>query len=125
MVNLQKTFSYFNQGMKPVVYSLKEGKGWKMEGYNISYNRNDLLKVNFWVFRLKIVRKNKNIVFCLLLLIRNMLMILLLLLLDFPILILICLNFWISFKGKLRKRVTFIIGDSQLQKQYQGTIAHL
>ena len=45
LVNLQKVFSYFSQGMKPVVYSLKDGKGWKMEGYNVSYNRNDLLKV--------------------------------------------------------------------------------
>lgn len=40
LVNLQKVFSYFSQGMKPTVYSLREGKGWKIEGNNISYHRN-------------------------------------------------------------------------------------
>jgi cytosolic carboxypeptidase protein 2/3 len=31
LVNLQKIFSFFSFGMKPLLYSLKEGKGWKME----------------------------------------------------------------------------------------------
>ena len=30
IVNLQKNFSYFGQGMKPAVYSAREGKVWKM-----------------------------------------------------------------------------------------------
>lgn len=58
LVNLQKIFSFFSQGMKPVVYSLREGKGWKMEGHNIGYYRGDLLKVTNAILRPKAALKD-------------------------------------------------------------------
>ena len=40
IVNLQKNFSYFGQGMKVAVFSIREKKGWRMQGSNISYFKN-------------------------------------------------------------------------------------
>jgi len=44
IVNLLKPDSNYNQGMKPLVYSVKEAEqsniGWYRDGYNIAYYQN-------------------------------------------------------------------------------------
>ena len=48
IVNIQKNFSYFGYGMRPVVFSLQKmaqlGTEWHYDGYNLVYQRNELLK---------------------------------------------------------------------------------
>lgn len=48
IVNIQKNFSFFGYGMRPVVFSLQKmaqsGTEWHYDGYNLVYQRNELLK---------------------------------------------------------------------------------
>jgi hypothetical protein len=48
IVNIQKNYSFFGYGMRPAVFSLQKAKHlsspWHYDGYNIVYQRNDLIK---------------------------------------------------------------------------------
>ena len=48
ILNVQKNFSYFNSGMRPVIFSLRKnqakGMQWHHDGYELSYQHNHIPK---------------------------------------------------------------------------------
>lgn len=59
-----KPSSLFNDGMKPAVFSVKnskeKGANWDHDGFNITYRKNNIMRVNFYLWNVSYHNRNVN-----------------------------------------------------------------